>query len=195
VSRAQCYLGFAKGALLLLWQRLQTAAGRNGVQEATIEVTREGQRPRRLTLGLSVAVLSRRPPGHHPFEGLDLEALAGDVLLIKDPAHFAIDSGLLNVVATAVIGDLEDFVGEVFRLTLAGEGIRAAKFLVAGEPAEYRGFGRHPWVGTDGPQAFTVYEAFADRFRDLDTKTGRTAVLGLVFDLHMAINEIPPQGN
>jgi hypothetical protein len=108
VSRAQCYLGLAKGALLLLWQRLQTAAGRNGVQEATIEVTREGQRPRRLTLGLSVAVLSRRPRGHHPFEGLDLEALAGDVLLIKDPAHFAIDSGLLNVVATAVIGDLED---------------------------------------------------------------------------------------
>ena len=108
MSRAQCYLGFAKGALLLLWQRLQTAAGRSSVQEATIEVTREGQRPRRLTLGLSVAVLSRRPPGHHPFEGLDLEALAGDVLLIKDPAHFAIDSGLLNVVATAVIGDLED---------------------------------------------------------------------------------------
>ena len=87
MSRAQCYLGFAKGALLLLWQRLQTAAGRNGVQEATIDVTREGQRPRRLTLGLSVAVLSRRPPGHHPFEGLDLEALAGDVLLIKDLEH------------------------------------------------------------------------------------------------------------
>jgi len=79
VSRAQCYLGLAKGALLLLWQGLQTAAGRNGVQAATIEVTREGQRPRRLTLGLSVAVLSRRPPGHHPFEGLDLEALAGEV--------------------------------------------------------------------------------------------------------------------
>ena len=45
MSRAQCCLGLAKGALLLLWQRLQTAAGRNGVQEATIEVTREGQRP------------------------------------------------------------------------------------------------------------------------------------------------------
>ena len=57
MSRAQCYLEFAKGALLLLWQRLQTAAGRSSVQEATIEVTREGQRPRRLTLGLSVAVL------------------------------------------------------------------------------------------------------------------------------------------
>ena len=72
-----------------------------------------------LTLRLSVAVLSRRHPGHHPFEGLDLEALAGDVLLIKDPGHFFIDSGLLYVVATAVVGDLEDFVGEVFSLTLA----------------------------------------------------------------------------
>jgi len=71
------------------------------------------------------------------------------VLLIKDPGHFSIDSGLLYVVATAVVGDLEDFLGEVFRLTLACEGIRAPKFLIAGEPAEYRGFGRHPGVGTD----------------------------------------------
>ena len=38
------------------------------------------------------------------------------MLLIKDPGHFAIDSGLLYVVATAVVGDLEDFEGEVFRL-------------------------------------------------------------------------------
>ena len=91
-----------------------------------------------LTLRLSVAVLSRRHPGHDPFERLDLEALAVDVLLIKDPGHFSINSGLLYVVATAVVGDLEDFVGEVFRLTLACEGIRAAKFLIAGEPAEYR---------------------------------------------------------
>src|SRR4029077_3707449 len=140
------------------------------------------------------SVLSGRHPGEHPFERLDLEALAGDVLLIENPGHFAIGAGLLYVVATTVVGDLEDFVGEVIRLTLACEGIRAAKFLIAGEPAEYRGFGRHPWVGTDGPQAFTVYEAFADRFSDLDTKTGRTAVLGLVFDLHVAINKIPPQG-
>ena len=49
---------------------------------------------RRPTLGLAVAVLSGRHPGQHPFEGLDLEALAGEVLLIKDPGQFAIDSCL-----------------------------------------------------------------------------------------------------
>jgi hypothetical protein len=59
------------------------------------------------------------PSGHDPFERLDLEALAGEVLLIENPGHFAIDSGLLYVVATAVVGDLEDFEGEVFRLTRA----------------------------------------------------------------------------
>ena len=63
----------------------------------------------------SAAVLSGRHPGQHPIERLDLEALAGEVLLIKDPGHFAIDSGLLYVVATAVVGDLEDFEGEIFR--------------------------------------------------------------------------------
>ena len=74
----------------------------------------------------SAAVLSGRHPGQHPIERLDLEALAGEVLLIKDPGHFVIDSGLLYVVATAVVGDLEDFEGEVFRLTRAREGIRLA---------------------------------------------------------------------
>jgi hypothetical protein len=64
---------------------------------------------------LAVAVLSGRHPGQHPFEGLDIEPLAGEVLLIKDPGHFAIDAGLLYVVATAVVGDLEDFEGEIFR--------------------------------------------------------------------------------
>ena len=59
------------------------------------------------------------------------------------------------VVATAVVGDLEDFVGEVFRLTLACEGIRATKFPIAGEPAKHRGFGRHPWVGTDRPKSLS----------------------------------------
>jgi hypothetical protein len=39
---------------------------------------------------------------------------------------------------------LDDFEGEVFRLTLARESVRAAKFLIAGEPAEHRGFGRIP---------------------------------------------------
>ena len=62
---------------------------------------------------LLVPVLSGRHPGHDPFEGFDLEALAGDVLLVKDPDHFAVGSGLLYVVATAVVGDFEDFEGEV----------------------------------------------------------------------------------
>jgi hypothetical protein len=43
---------------------------------------------------------------------------------------------------------------------------------------------RHPGVGTDGPQAFTVGEAFADRFSDLGTVIGRTAALGLGQDRH-----------
>jgi hypothetical protein len=79
--------------------------------------------------------------------------LAGEVLLIKDQGHFAIDSGRLYVVTAAVGGDREGFEGEVFSVTLARESIRAAKFLIAGEPAEYRGSGRHRGIGTDGPQA------------------------------------------
>jgi hypothetical protein len=35
---------------------------------------------------------------------------------------------------------------------VACEGIRAAKFLIAGEPAEYRGSGRHRGIGTNGPE-------------------------------------------
>jgi hypothetical protein len=59
-----------------------------------------------------------------------------------------------------------------------------SKFLIAGEPAEYRGSGRHPGVSTDRPKAFTVDEAVADRFGDLVTVRGWSAVLGLVFVLH-----------
>jgi hypothetical protein len=65
--------------------------------------------------------------------------LAGDVLLVKDPGHVAIDPGLSYVVATAVVGDLQDFEGQVFCLTLAREGVGPAKFPIAGEPAERRG--------------------------------------------------------
>jgi hypothetical protein len=46
------------------------------------------------------------------FTGLNSEALAGEVLLIKDPGHFAIDSGRLYVVTAAVGGDREGFEGE-----------------------------------------------------------------------------------
>ena len=79
---------------------------------------------------LLVAVPSGRHPGQDPIEGRNPEALVGEVLLIKDPGHFAIGSGLFYVVAAAVVGDLEDFVGEVFRLTLARENIQVAKFLI-----------------------------------------------------------------
>jgi hypothetical protein len=65
--------------------------------------------------------------------------------------------------------------GEVFSVTLARESVRAAKFLIAGEPAEYRGSGRHRGIGADGPEAFTVDEPAADRFSDLGTVVGRAA--------------------
>ena len=58
---------------------------------------------------------------------------------IHDPGYFAIRSDLFLVVAAAVVGDFEDFVSEVFRLTLACENIQLAKFLIAGGPAEYGG--------------------------------------------------------
>jgi hypothetical protein len=45
--------------------------------------------------------------------------LAGEVLLIKDQGHFAIDSGRLYVVTAAVVDDREGFEGEVFSVTLA----------------------------------------------------------------------------
>jgi hypothetical protein len=112
---------------------------------------------RRLTLGLALAVLSRRHPGQDHFAGLNSEALAGEVLLIKDPGHFAIDSGRLYVVTAAVAGDREGFEGEVFSVTLARESVRAAKFLISAEPAEYSGSGRHCGIGTDALEAFTVF--------------------------------------
>ena len=92
------------------------------------------------------------PSGPRSFSRLNSEALAGEVLLIKDPGHFAIDSGRLYVVTAAVGGDREGFQGEVFSVTLARESVRAAKFLIAGEPAEYRGSGRHRGIGADGPR-------------------------------------------
>ena len=47
-----------------------------------------------ITCGLVVAVLSRRQQGHDPEEGVDLELAVGDVLMIRDPGHFAIRSDL-----------------------------------------------------------------------------------------------------
>jgi hypothetical protein len=83
---------------------------------------------------LAVAVLSRRHPSNSQPEGADPVARVTYV--------------------AALIGDLEDFVGEVFKLTCTRENVPAAKFLIASEPAAYRGFGRHPRVRTDGPKAF-----------------------------------------
>ena len=63
-------------------------------------------------------------------------------------------------------------------------GVGAAKFLMAGEPAEYHGSGRHRGIGADGPKAFTVDKPIADRFSNLGVITGRTIALGRVFGLH-----------
>jgi hypothetical protein len=108
---------------------------------------------------------------------------------IHNPGLFAIRSDLFLVVAAAVVGDLEDFVSEVFRLTLARQSIQLAKFLIAGEPAEYRGSGRHRGIGADGPQAFTVDEPVTDRFGDLGEIARRAGVLGLVLVVMVAIND------
>jgi hypothetical protein len=40
---------------------------------------------------------------------------------VPQPSHFAIGSDLFLVIAAAVVGDFEDFVTEVFRLTLSRE--------------------------------------------------------------------------
>ena len=73
------------------------------------------------TFSLRVAALSRRHPGQNHFAGRNPEAAAGDMRPIHDPGLFAIGSDLFLVVAAAVVGDFEDFVSEVFRLTLARE--------------------------------------------------------------------------
>jgi hypothetical protein len=145
------------------------------------------------TVGLLIAVLSGRHPGHDRFEGIGLEALAGEILLIKDPGHFAIDSDLFHVVAAAVVGDREDFEGEAFNLTLARESVRSAKLLMPAEPAAYRSFGRHRGIGTNGPEAFTVDEPVADRFSDLGTVTGRKCEAGQVERVRIARSPRPRQ--
>jgi hypothetical protein len=61
----------------------------------------------------------------------------------------------------AVAGRAREYRGEVFRLTLARQSVQLAKFLIAGEPAEYRGSGRYRGIGTDSPEAFTVNEPVA----------------------------------
>ncbi len=86
--------------------------------------------------------------------------------LVADP-----EAGVTYV--AAFVGDLEAFVGEIFYLTLARGGVPAAKFLIASEPAAYRGFGRHPGVRTDCPKAFTVDDPVADLFSDLGAITWR----------------------
>jgi hypothetical protein len=101
-----------------------------------------------------------RAPSRSSFGDRNPEALAGDVLLVKDPGHVAIDPGLSYVVATAVVGDLEDLLPDP-----------SARKRRAGEiPDCWRASGtprlaRHPGAGADGPEAFTVDEAVADRFR------------------------------
>ncbi len=70
-----------------------------------------------LLLGLSFAVLSRGHPGNGSFANLDPEAGAGEVLPILDPNYFAIRSGLFfDVIATAVVGDLQYFHQKVVHL-------------------------------------------------------------------------------
>jgi hypothetical protein len=40
------------------------------------------------------------------------------------------------------------------------DGVHAAKFLIAGEPTVYRGFGRHLGIGTDGGPHFSDLSKF-----------------------------------
>ncbi len=126
-----------------------------------------------------MAVFLRHQIGQYPSASFDPAATIFEVLLIKDAGHFAIRSGLFHVVVAGVVDDFQHLVHQVFDLTLARDGVRAAKFLMAGEPAEYRGSGRHRGIGTDGPKAFTVDKPVADRFSDFGAVAGRTAALGV----------------
>ena len=114
---------------------------------------------------LAVAVFLGRQVGQRPFAGLDPEATVFDVL-------------------AAVVGDFPDLVKQVFSQTVVRQSVPAPKFLVAGEPAEYRGSGRHRGIGADGPEAFTVDKPVADRFSDFGAVAGRTAAFGLILGLH-----------
>jgi hypothetical protein len=115
---------------------------------------------------LAFAVLSRRHPARRQLED-------------TDPA-----AGVTYV--AAAVSDLVDCVGKVFRLALARDSVRAAKFLIAREPTAYRGSGWHRRIGTDCPKAFTVDEAVGDRIGDLGAISGRTAALRRVLGLHGA---------
>jgi hypothetical protein len=82
-----------------------------------------------LPLRSAVAVFLRRQVGQYPSADLDPAATVFDVL-------------------AAVVGDFPNFVAQVFSQTVARDRVRAAKFLIAGEPAEYRGSSRHRGIGT-----------------------------------------------
>jgi hypothetical protein len=91
-----------------------------------------------LLVGLAVAVLSWRQQGSDPEEGVDPEAATGDVLVILDPGHFAVGSDLFHAVMTTVMGDLQNLVTNIVRLSLARQRILIAKRLVATNPTENR---------------------------------------------------------
>jgi hypothetical protein len=57
----------------------------------------------------------------------------------------------------AVIGNLEHFVSEVLNLTCPREGVPAAKFRMASEPAAYRGFSLTRPPKSNGVDELTRY--------------------------------------
>jgi hypothetical protein len=66
------------------------------------------------------------------------------------------------------------------RQQLARETVQAAKFFIAIQPAEYRGFGGHPGIGTYGAKAFAGDEPLANPHGDIGAVIGWTAALGVI---------------
>jgi hypothetical protein len=66
------------------------------------------------------------------------------------------------------------------RQYLARESVKAAKFFIAIQPAEYRGFGGHLGIGTYGAKAFAGDEPLANRHADFAAVIGWTAALGVI---------------
>src|ERR1700736_3133796 len=86
-----------------------------------------------------LAILLRHELGHQPFARVDTQPRALDGLVVHGGAPVL----PLDPVILPVVGNLEDFLGEIVGLGFTGAGVDLLKFAVCGQPPEGRPHVRH----------------------------------------------------
>ena len=91
-----------------------------------------------------IAVLLGSQLRGQPFTSIDLQAGTSNHIMV----NFYVPVGVEKGAITAVIGNLEDLVGQFVGQILARARVLVPKFYVAciSQPAHHHGFGRHAWT-------------------------------------------------